>query len=181
MSDIQIIKLVFGILLSFGGLVLFILAYKTSYKYLVQEKRCTKSTLGKVIRTTTASRGNGIFLPVVSYQVEGKEYKVIGPDFRSIQVIGKNGFWKDNDLFYEIDEKKQILKINCTENSLITIRKNPMSEIYPIGSSVTVYYDPNQPKLAFVERYCNKKSSFWLLFLGGMTCFIILLLMMLVL
>lgn len=40
MSEIEIIKLVFGIFLSIGGLVLIILAFKLFYKYLIMEKRC---------------------------------------------------------------------------------------------------------------------------------------------
>ena len=36
MTDIEIIKLVFGILLGIGGLVLVVLAFLIGYKYLVQ-------------------------------------------------------------------------------------------------------------------------------------------------
>jgi len=46
MSGIEIIKLVFGIMLSVGSIALFVLAYKLSYKYLVQEKRCSAKVKG---------------------------------------------------------------------------------------------------------------------------------------
>jgi hypothetical protein len=77
MSDIAIIKLVFGIMLSAGSVVLFTLTYKLFYKYLIQESRCTSKTRGTVKKYTAASRGNGVFLPVVFYNVNGKEYKDI--------------------------------------------------------------------------------------------------------
>lgn len=40
MSDVEIIKLTFGIFLSVFGLVLIFLAFLLFYKYLVQEKSC---------------------------------------------------------------------------------------------------------------------------------------------
>lgn len=50
MTDIEIIKLVFGILLGIGGLVLVVLAFLIGYKYLVQESRCTARIRGTVIQ-----------------------------------------------------------------------------------------------------------------------------------
>lgn len=38
MNEILISKIVFGILLSIGSLILFILAFKLFYKYIIQEK-----------------------------------------------------------------------------------------------------------------------------------------------
>jgi len=43
-----------------------------------------------------------------------------------------------------------------------------MEKIYPIGSEIDVYYDENNPKLAYVLRYCNRKWTFWLIFLSGL-------------
>lgn len=40
MQEIQIIKIVFGIFLTIFSVVLFIIAFKIYYKYLIQEKRC---------------------------------------------------------------------------------------------------------------------------------------------
>ena len=48
MTDMEIIKLVFGTLLSLGAVVLFFLSFKLFYKYLIQEKRCTSKVTGVV-------------------------------------------------------------------------------------------------------------------------------------
>ncbi|HAX53451.1 MAG TPA: hypothetical protein DIW07_12260 [Lachnospiraceae bacterium] len=84
MDDIQVIKIVFGILPAIGGLVLLLIGFMRSYKYLVQERQCTAKTTGTVTSYTLASRGgedSSVHLPVVAYTVNGKEYKVIGPAF----------------------------------------------------------------------------------------------------
>ena len=80
MEGIQIIKIVFGILLSLGAIVLFLIAFKSFYKYLIQEKKCTNKIKGIVKKYTLASRGgenSGVHLPVVFYTINGKEYKVV--------------------------------------------------------------------------------------------------------
>ena len=46
MSETLIIEITFGILLSIGSFVLFILAFKLFYKYIIQEKRCTSKVKG---------------------------------------------------------------------------------------------------------------------------------------
>lgn len=166
MDDLQIIKLVFGIMLSVSGVVLLLLSYKIGYKYMIHEKRCTKRTTGTVYRYSMA--GNDSFhLPVVRYEVMDKSYKVAGPEFGRVVTVTKSSPWSNNRSNYEIDEKKQILRINRTTNSMTSVYKNPMAEMYPTGSVVTVFYDPEKPKLAYVERYCNKKWEFWLMFLCG--------------
>lgn len=48
MQEIQIIKIVFGIFLTIFSVVLFIIAFKIYYKYLIQEKRCKAKTKGIV-------------------------------------------------------------------------------------------------------------------------------------
>jgi len=44
--------------------------------------------------------------------------------------------------------------------------------MYPLNSEIDVYYDPNNPKLAYVLRYCNKKWAFWLTFLTAIVVLI---------
>lgn len=67
----------------------------------------------------------------------------------------------------ECKEEKQVLTISRIANSFVDIVKNPLVELYPVGSEIDVYYNPDNPKLAYVLRYCNKKWEFWLTFLGG--------------
>ena len=169
MSEIQIIKLVFGIFLSVGSAVLLLIAFKLYYKYLVQEKKCTAKTIGTVVRYTWATRGgenSPVCLPVVAYTVNGKTYKVVGPEYKSYKIVTKSTPWSENH--YSCCEKNQVLYINRSMNSMFGFSRNPMAELYPKQSTVDVYYCPENPKLAYVLRYCNKKWAFWLTFLS--TC-----------
>lgn len=178
MSEIEIIKLVFGIMLSVGAIVLFVLAYKLSYKYLIQEKRCSSKVKGTVKKYTLASRGNGIFLPVVFYNVNGKEYKVVGPEYKLYKTTTKSSVSK-NEMKFE--EENQIFTIQRTVNSVGSIYRNPMKILYPLYTEIDVYYDPDNPKLAYVLRYCNKKWTFYVLFFSAVFVFITDLLILLIL
>ncbi len=182
MSEILITKIVFGILLSIGMLVLFVLAFKLFYKYLIQEKRCTSKIKGTIKKYTLASRGgenSGVHLPIVFYNVNGKEYKVVGPEYKAYITISKSSPFSKNKMEYK--ENNQVLKINRTSNSFVGIYKNPIEELYPINTEIDVYYDPNNPKLSYVLRYCNKKWLFYLTFCSALLILVIDLLMLLVL
>ena len=168
MREIQIIKLVFGIFLSAGSAVLLLIAFKLYYKYLVQEKKCTARTVGTVVRYTWATRGgenSPVCLPVVAYTVNEKTYKVVGPEYKGYQIVTKSTPWSENH--YSSCEKNQVLYINQSMNSVLGFCRNPMEKLYPRQSAVDVYYCPENPKLAYVLRYCNKKWAFWLTFLSA--------------
>lgn len=169
MTDIEIIKLVFGILLGIGGLVLVVLAFLIGYKYLVQESRCTARIRGTVIRYTQAYYGgedSGVHLPVVSYAVDGEEYTVTGPKYKAYVTHTRRSPLTENRMEYE--EKGQVFRVYNYINSVAGRYYNPMEELYPLHSQLDVYYDPDHPKCAYVLRYCNNKWIFWLLFLMGL-------------
>lgn len=169
MSEIESIQLFFGIFLALGGAVLMLLAFTLGYKYLIQEKRCTAKTAGTVKKYTAASRGsegNSIHLPVVYYTVEGKEYKVVGPMYKGYVTTSRSSPVSKNTM--EHKEKDQVFYVNKTFNSFASVHRNPMEELYPIGSRIDVYYDPKNPKLSYVLRYCNNKWMFWLMFFAGL-------------
>lgn len=180
MSDLEIIKTVFGILLTLGSIVLWFIAFKLFYKYLIQEKKCTDKVTGTVRKYTVAGYGGEhlrVHLPVVFYRVNGEEYKVVGPEYKLIKTISIASPRCENSIAYE--EKNQVLTIKKTRRS-VTFRDlaagsvhiaryiDPISEMYPLNSGIDVYYDPENPKLAYVKRYCNKKWAFWLTFLAGL-------------
>lgn len=171
MQDTQIIKIVFGIFLTIFSVVLFIIAFKVYYKYLIQEKRCKARTKGIVKKYTLANRGgehSGVHLPIVYYEANGKEYKVTGPEYKSYKIVTTSSPLESNsEVEYKEDEKQRLI-IKQKVNSFIRIYKNPMEKIYPIGSEIDVYYDESNPKLAYVLRYINRKWAFWLIFLSGL-------------
>ena len=164
MSDIEITKIIFGIFLSLGSAVLFFLSFKLYYRYLVQKKRCTEKTTGTVKRYSFLNR-NGIYLPIVSYSVGGKNYKVTGPEYKAYKIISKSTPLSENET--GISEEKQVLTINRTSNYFVGFHRNPIAKLYPKNSEIEVYYDPENPKLSYVLRYCNKKWCFWLMFFAG--------------
>ena len=154
MQEIQIIKIVFGIFLTIFSVVLFIIAFKIYYKYLIQEKR--------------GGEHSGVHLPIIYYIVNGKEYKVTGPEYKSYKTVTTSSPLESNSEGEYKEDERQRLIIKQKVNSFISIYKNPMEKIYPIGSEIDVYYDENNPKLAYVLRYCNRKWTFWLIFLSGL-------------
>ncbi len=173
MSEIQIIKLIFGILLSLGTITLILVSFKLFYKYLIQEKKCTCKTTGVVRRYTVVSYGGqntGVHLPVVFYTINGKEYKVVGPEYKMYKSITIRTPFSQKTATYT--EKDQVLTITQTSNSNAFIHRNPLEQSYPIGTVIDVYYDPQNPKLAYVLKYCNKKWAFWLTFIMGILTFI---------
>lgn len=168
MNEIFIIKIIFGILLSLGAFVLFLLSFLLYYKYLVQEKKCIAKTKGVVKKYTLATRGgenSGVHLPIVYYNVNGKEYKVIGPEYKNYVIITSKSPFRLNQEVYK--EENQVLIINKCANSFMELRNHIMEYIYPIGTEIDVFYDPQHPKSSYVLRYCNKKSNFLLMFFSG--------------
>ena len=71
------------------------------------------------------------------------------------------------------EDEKQRLVIKRGTNSLVSVRENPMAKLYPKGSEIDVFYDPMNPKLAYVLRYCDLKWTFWLTFISGIVCLLI--------
>ena len=182
MNEIQIIKLVFGIFLSVGSAALLLIAFRLYYKYLVQKKRCTAKTVGTVVRYTLATRGgenSAVCLPVVDYAVNGKSYKVVGPEYRGYKTVTKSTPWSENN--YSCYEKKQVLYIDQSMNSMFGFCRNPMEKLYPKQSTLDVYYCPENPKLSYVQRYCDKKWAFWLTFISACAVLVIDLIMLILL
>lgn len=112
-----------------------------------------------------------IGLSTVFYTINGKEYKIVGPKYKTYKVITKSRPLSKNSMEYK--EENQVLTINRTSNSFVGKYKNPIEELYPIDSEIDVYYNPENPKLSYVLRYCNKKWTFWLTFLSGVLVLVI--------
>ena len=165
MNEIEIIKWIFGLMLSVGAIVLFILAYTLSYKYLIQENRCTAKVKGIIKRYTFASRGNGFFLPVVHYWVNSREYKVTGPEYTLYKTVTVRNSSPEDET--ELDAESQVLTVRKTVHSSFAAYRNPINILYPLSSEIDVYYDPDNPKLAYVLRYCNKKWTFYAMFFSA--------------
>ena len=129
-------------------------------------KRCTQKTEGVIIRYSYALY-NGISLPVVEYTVDGNQYKVVGPKFRSAisntisSPVGSivSDVKMDN---FEDGEIPQVLRYKIYRNSFISLTKSPLEEYFPVGSRVAVFYDPKKPKHSYVERPLKPGRYAWL-------------------
>ncbi len=63
MSEILLPKIIFGILLSIGGIVLLFLSFKLFYKYLIQKKGINK--IKGMIVATRGVENSGVHLSIV--------------------------------------------------------------------------------------------------------------------
>lgn len=128
-------------------------------------KRCTEKTEGVIIRYSYALY-NGIRLPVVEYTVDGNQYKVVGPKFRSAisntisTPLGSivSDVKMDN---FEDGEIPQVLRYKIYRNSFISLTKSPLMERFPIGGKIAVYYDPKKPKYSYVARPLKPGRYAW--------------------
>lgn len=145
------------------GAVLITLAFVLGYRQLIMEKKCTHKTVGTVRRYSLFEHP----LPVVHYTVDGAEYKVKGPRYRAYITVSKSGLLSKNETSAVWEDEKQRLHIRYVFNSVVKLARNPLEQLYPIGSQQDVFYCPGKPKLAYVKRYCNRKYLFWLPFLLG--------------
>lgn len=123
----------------------------------------TEKVIGRVERYTKIQY-NGVSLPIVSYQVKGQSYKVVGPKFR----------YTRNQTFscpvHAIDSKvdsnlvtrenlPEVLDIWMESNGLASITKSSLLDLCPKGISADVFYKPNQPNQAYDQRPLVRKLT----------------------
>ena len=46
-----------------------------------------------------------------------------------------------------------LLVVRIRKNSFANIQKSPLFQLYPVGSEADIFYNPEKPKEAFVQRY----------------------------
>lgn len=150
------------------AIAMFLLAYLYGWRGMRKVKRCTAKTTGKVVRFSLVSY-NGYSLPVVHYAVDGKPYKVVGPNFKA--GVTKIVSAPLNDVVSEVtsniddaENLPDVLMTKVVKNNNASITMTPLRELFPIGKEVDVYYNPKKPKDAYVIRYAApyKFISLWL-------------------
>lgn len=137
------VKLILTLILGSSCAVLVILSVILYRKDKSLQRKSTKEVEGTVVGySINTSRA-----PVVEYRVNEKVYKKalkysyvsnISTPFNSIRAKSKD------DL---LDTKLRI-----KNNSLLSAN-TLMKDRFPLGSNLKVYYNPNNPKQAFVERF----------------------------
>lgn len=137
----------------------FVMLYFMGIRNISKEKRCSEKTVGKVIRYSIIYY-NDVRLPVVEYFVGEHKYTVVGPKFKGIiKKFVHNPFnGKKREMSNNLTTRENlpdVLRVSCYNNSVYNYEVSPLVPLYPIGSEVVVYYNPNKPKDAFVQRYVS--------------------------
>lgn len=107
---------------------------------------CTMVTQGTVIGYYTSTR---LKTPIVEYTINNRRYKQRLRYF----PMGED---RSHEIFYpqtEDEYRREILKPRFIRYS--NSFRYEFKQLFPIGSEMTVYYHPKNPKLSFVERYAG--------------------------
>lgn len=131
-----------------------------------QSESCTKQTEGIVIQY--GFPGEGRMYPIVEYCVDGTCYKA-RKKFCGIRRKKISGFpTQVQSKAYE-DEKGWLhVKIGPIANL-----RQIAEQLWPIGSKMTVYYNPNNPKKCYVDRPISESFTSKMFILMGMVTIIL--------
>ncbi|XTB39337.1 DUF3592 domain-containing protein [Streptococcus sanguinis] len=110
------------------------------------QKKCTSKIEGIVVDYDSCNE-MAIPLPIVEYLVNGETYR---KKFEYAYYIETSRKKEQKDVF----DRKYILSAG---------KNLQLREIFPKGSAMTVYYNPEKPEKAFVERYAGLDRIFRLL------------------
>ena len=157
MSKLQI--LFWAWLISFVVLSFTTLLFRYLYlKELNRKKRSTDSIKGSVVGYRYYTDA---IAPIVEYVVNGKAFR------RSLEyewVTTVSLPWKSSKATSNPDLLAKRLVI-YTNSSVPYAAK----DFFPLGSTLTVWYNPNNPKESYVERFCGAvkvyRFTYWLLVL----------------
>lgn len=106
---------------------------------------CTSKTTGQVYGYSAV--GNGLFYPLVHFEVAGKTHK--GKlTYRGI-IVKASSFTKKTEIIGD----KFALTLHVKRNSRISF--NPLETAIPRGMKLDVYYNPKNPEENYIQRYAK--------------------------
>lgn len=141
MDDAAVGLLMLGIL-SVSGFAMIIIGYAIKKRTENKLDRCTRKTEGEV--TGFDARGNGLYFPIVRFEHKGTPYKA-RLIYRAIAVKSSNLYGET-----EVTGDKFDQTLHVKRNSVMS--RNPLESLFPIGSSLEVYYNELNPKENYVHR-----------------------------
>lgn len=160
MTDIQIAVLEIA---TVGGTG-FLIAIIGIIVWVVQKRkagRCTEKTMGQVVRHMF--RGGGRMAPVVEYRADGKVYETVRT-FRGIitktKVTPRN-VYSDQGAYVS---KNDWLVIPM---SAATNLKKMAEDLWPSGSRMAVWYDPDKPDKAFAQKKPDRAPAVSVIFIAA--------------
>ncbi len=159
------LNIILLLVLSGIGMLFLISGILISATYRKKINRCSEKTLGTIVKYSYLSRA---FAPIAKFCVDGESYE-IKRKFRGVIEIKKPLSLHNNKGAYVSD--KDFLHIH---RAAITDFESMAKTLYPLGSKLTVYYNPQKPKEAFLEKLPSKSSVLTLVFIGTGIYFILL-------
>lgn len=119
--------------------LIMLLIFYTLYRREIKVKtESTAKVLGEVVAFDSKNQLL-ISLPVVEYQVEGERYQKTFTYAYFRETSSKSRQANVFDRTYVLGAGKNL----------------DLRMIFPIGSPMTVFYNPNEPQIGFVERYAG--------------------------
>lgn len=142
------------IILGSLGIILVIIGILIFSSNKKRRQACSQQVEGKVIKYCYP--GNQSVGPIAEYYVDGKKYKARKKyRYFTNKVIRRNpGDIDMGNTSICVDENDVFHK---TSGGAINYR-TLAQEIWPIGSSIQVFYNPEKPKMAYLERVPKKGS-----------------------
>lgn len=109
----------------------------------------TSSIKGTVVGYNSFRGGNP---PIVEYKVNGVAYK---KSFRYFFIRTVSTPWGPKQASYFLTREEMLANsITFYRNSFVSFNTALQTQ-FPLCSSMTVWYDPEKPSRAYVERYCG--------------------------
>ena len=127
--------------------LVFLIILLIFYTFYHREMKIKTESTAKVMREVVAFDSKNQFLislPVVEYQVGGESYQKTFTDAYYRLTSSQS---KQTDVF----DRTYI----CGAGKNLNLRM-----IFPIGSPMTVFYNPDDPQMGFVERYAGLVSFY---------------------
>lgn len=162
--------------------ILSLIGYFAGVRPLGRERRCTGLARGRVVRYAFVRRA-GIPLPVVEYEVGGEARRIIGPTFSSVVSTTTSAPFASTIALIETNLKPgrllpRRLRIRVRENSMLSIAPSPLAELDPVGAQARVFYNPERPQEAFVERHARAERLVLGVIGASMTGIVVLLILL---
>lgn len=140
MSISQLILLIMGI----PGTILVVIGLFLNRRSKRKKERCTVETTGEVIDYSFFSN-HGVRVPVVEFEAKG-EVHTSKLRYSGVSVISGSFV---NETSIQSDKLDLLLKVKQNKH----FSRNPMADLFPLGSQLRVFYDPEDPTVSYVERW----------------------------
>ncbi len=128
-----------------AGLLFAIISIPFFLRKKAVSKNCTEKTKGKVVKYRFAGGDNlSSIAPVVEFDVNGRTFKAYrhyrGVSFKRKSTLDDSFYISEKDVFHV-----------STKGVSINYKKLA-GEKWPLGTEMTVVYNPRKPRQAFVEK-----------------------------